>query len=205
MGGKWVVFEGVDGAGTTTQCRLLVERLEREFGNSRRVFATAEPTEGPFGSLCRSAMRGRLALDRRSLALAFTADRSHHLYREDGVLARIERDCWVVQDRYLYSTLAYQDGEDREWLDALNALFPRPNLVVFLDTPVEVCLERIARRGQSAEIFEREEALARVSETYRAVIRREAERARFLVLDGAAPACDLHEHAFTAVSEWLGR
>ncbi|NUN95121.1 MAG: dTMP kinase [Candidatus Omnitrophica bacterium] len=203
MGGKWVVFEGVDGAGTTTQCRLLVERLERELENGRRVFATAEPTEGPFGAICRSALRGGLPLDRRSLALAFTADRSHHLYREDGILVRVEQGDWVVQDRYLYSTLAYQDGEDRDWLDALNSLFPRPDLVVFLDTPVEVCLERISRRGKSAEIFEREEALARVSENYKAVIERETSRARWLLLDGAAPALELHERTFDVVSEWL--
>jgi dTMP kinase len=201
MAAKWVVLEGLDGAGTTTQARLLIERLRVDLKAAREVFATAEPTTGPLGELCRSALRGKLPLDPRTLALAFTADRSHHLYGENGLLAHRERGCWIVQDRYLYSTLAYQDGVDREWIRDLNSVFPRPDLVVFLDTPIEVCLERIAARGKSAEMFEKEDSLRRVAESYRWVFESEKGRAPLLVLDGSAPVQELNDRIYNSLME----
>lgn len=203
MAGKWIVFEGLDGAGTTTQADLLVRDLSHRLSDPNRIFSTAEPTRGPFGVLCRSTLRGQLDLDRYTLALAFTADRSHHLYSENGILMHRRCGDWIVQDRYLYSTLAYQDGPDREWLRDLNALFPRPDLVVFLDTPVDVCLDRIDSRGKTAEMFEESALMERIARSYREVLAHEAGGAPVLVLDGAAPPMEIHAKIIERIEGWL--
>ena len=202
MAGKWIVFEGLDGAGTTTQARLLVECLHAIVGKDL-VFATAEPTHGPLGEVCRSALRGVYHLDRKTLALTFNADRSDHLHRDDGILVHRERGHWIVQDRYLYSTLAYQDGVDREWLRSLSLPFPRPDLLVFLETPWQVCLERIGQRGNSTEIYEREEELRRVADNYQSVLQHDLIGEEVLCLPGEAPPEDLHRQVMQRLREWL--
>lgn len=201
MAGKWIVFEGLDGAGTTTQTRLLVERLQSETEAEDLVYQTAEPTQGPFGALCRRALRGEYPMNPETLALAFTADRSDHLHRPDGILPHRVKGCWIVQDRYLYSTLAYQDGVDRRWLCDLNARFPRPDLVVYLDTPIPVCLERIASRGEGLEMFEREDLLRRIAGSYEWVFEYEARRSELLRLDGSEPPEQIAERVFQRVME----
>jgi dTMP kinase len=155
------------------------------------------------GVLCRSALRGQLQLDRHTLALAFTADRSHHLYSGNGIMMHRHRGDWIVQDRYLYSTLAYQDGPDREWLRGLNTLFPRPDLVVFLDTPVDVCLERIDSRGKTAEIFEERASMERIVRSYHEVFEHEAGGAPVLALDGAAPPREIHGKIIERIEGWI--
>jgi len=203
MRGKWIVFEGLDGAGTTTQTNLLADRLVGRLGSRRRVHKTAEPTRGAFGRICRAALRDKLPFDPVSLALGFTADRADHLYRPGGALDRLNRGCWVVMDRYLYSTLAYQDGVNREWLMNINAVFPRPDLTVFLDVPPEICLARLRERGKEAQIFENAENLRRIAESYRWVIRVEKKKSPFLVLDGTLPVEEIGERVFERLKKWL--
>lgn len=202
MTGKWIVFEGLDGAGTTTQTGLLVDYLQRALGEDQ-VFATAEPTHGVLGEVCRNALRGSLHLDPQTLALTFNADRSDHLQREGGILARRRRGHWVVQDRYLYSTLAYQEGVDHEWLRALSAPFSRPDLLVFLETPWRVCLERIGQRGNSRELFEREEELRRVAKNYQSVLKRDLSGESLLCLAGEEKSGVLHQRVIDRICEWL--
>src|SRR5579864_7294663 len=107
--GLFIVLEGLDGAGTTTQLVRLAERLRRA---GERVVATAEPTDGPIGALIRQALRRRLvhrdgrALTDESLALLFAADRVDHVAGEiEPALARGQH---VLCDRYVLSSLAYQ-------------------------------------------------------------------------------------------------
>jgi dTMP kinase len=203
MQGKWIVFEGLDGAGTTTQTRCLVRRLKASLPAGISVFETSEPTRGPIGAVCRSALHSEFTLDPASLALLFTADRSDHLHRPEGVLNRLKRGEWVVMDRYLYSTLAYQDGLDRDWLLALNEKFPRPNLAVFLDTPVEICLERLSGRAGERDLFETQESLRRIAESYRWVLEIEQTRSEFLILDGTDSIDALSKKIWGRVKEWI--
>jgi dTMP kinase len=202
MRGKWIVLEGLDGAGTTTQSQALADFLRATLGEDR-VFQTAEPTGGPFGQICRKALRGELPLEKETLALCFTADRSDHLRKPEGVLTHLERGDWVVMDRYLYSTLAYQDGLCRDWLLSLCSQFPRPDLLVFLETPVEECLARLSSRGKPVELFEKREALESISESYEWVLQAETPRTRLLRLDGTAPVDSLSHQIAEAVREWL--
>ena len=199
--GRFIVFEGIDGAGTTTQARLLARWLERK---GRTVHQTAEPSTGPLGNQLRQAMRRRLvgadgeALDPRAFAALFVADRADHLTGEiEPALARGED---VICDRYVLSSLAYQGLDaDLDWVAALNAPMRAPDLTLFLDVDAEVAAKRRAGRGGKAEIYEVDSFLRRVVTAYRSVI---ALRPRdgVVTLDGSGTVRGVHATCRDAVS-----
>jgi dTMP kinase len=159
---RFVVFEGMDGAGTTTQAELLSATLR---ARDVRVCPTAEPTDGPLGRVLRAHVRGELTLDPATAALTFTADRSDHLERV--VRPALARGEWVVCDRYLLSTLAYQgaEGVDRGWILAASEAFEVPDLTVFLDVPKDDLAERLRSRG-SADRYESSDLSERLRASY---------------------------------------
>ncbi len=186
-----MVLEGLDGSGTTTQMKLLAERLERE---GRPHAATWEPTDGPVGSLIRSILSMQTPAHPRTVALLFAADRNEHLYEPGtGIVERTKRGEIVVCDRYLFSSLAYQSLEsDPDYVLSLNSAFPLPQLLVFLDTPVEVCQERLVRRG-SAELYDGFAFQSRVrSEYLKAIERFRGTGMRIERIAGDRPAGLIH-------------
>jgi dTMP kinase len=182
--GKFIVLEGLDGAGTTTQSRLLGEELAAR----GPVWVTWEPTDRPAGLLIRRILAGELVTDPRALALLFAADRLDHVYGPEGIAAHLRRGENVVCDRYYLSSLAYQTLDAGfSWVHALNSRAMRPDLTLFLEVPVLACLERIgSRQGERKELFEREEALARVRASYYRAMRCLGKRETIQVVDGCA-------------------
>ena len=181
MGGRFIVIEGLDGAGTTTQVDRVVSALA-----ARRIatVATREPTDGPVGRLIRRVLRAEPdAPDVRTLPWLFAADRADHLYGK--VLPTLDSGKWVVSDRYLHSSLAYQSLTlPLERVHALNADFLSPDLTFFLDVPVDVCLTRMDGRSER-EIFEHREQLEQISASYTRVLDfLEAKGQRIVRLDG---------------------
>ena len=188
--GRFIVIEGMDGAGTTTQVALLVERLG---GHGDSVVATREPTEGPIGRVLRAALRAEPGSpDIRTLPWLFAADRADHLQRT--IEPYLERGSWVVSDRYYHSSLAYQSlTMPLDRVMALNADFRVPDLTVYLDVPVDVALDRIKDRSER-EIYEYREKLELVDARYRQVITVLGKRGdRIVVLDGTHPAREVSE------------
>lgn len=174
---KFVVIEGIDGSGTSTQARALARALEER---GERVWSTWEPTDRPIGLLLRDFLGGRLtsagdaARDRRLLAMLFAADRHDHLHRAgEGILDRRARGEQVVCARYLLSSLAYEGegAEERDFVAMLNASFPLPDLTVYLDCPVAVALDRIHSTRSDIDLFENEDKLARVRHNYESLLR----------------------------------
>ncbi len=153
--GLLIAFEGIDGAGKTTQLGLLASTLERQ---GWRVLRTKEPTDGPFGRRLReSARTGRLPAD-EELEL-FLRDRAEHV---DAVIRpALARGDAVLVDRYVWSTAAYQGarGLDPSAILARNAAFPVPDLVVLLDVDPAVGVGRVRARDQRENLFEQLEAL----------------------------------------------
>jgi dTMP kinase len=143
---RFLALEGLDGAGTTTLVGLLADAIR---ARGMRVCATAEPSDGPVGLVCRAHVRWQVTLDPRTAALAFSADRSDHLARI--IRPALDQGEWVVCDRYLLSTLAYQgsQGADREWILSLSSRFDVPDLTVFLDVPAPVQARRLAGRTRA--------------------------------------------------------
>ena len=157
---RFIVLEGLDGAGTTTQLGLLQEAVHRR---GDHCVATGEPTGGPIGRVLREVLRGDLRMEPCTLALLFAADRSEHLHRQpDGILAQLRTGSIVASDRYLFSSLVYQSLEcSPDYVTALNARFPLPRHLFFIDTPPELCQQRLAaRRRQKPAPAQPEHALA---------------------------------------------
>ena len=160
--GPLIAIEGIDGAGTTSHARMLAAWLT---DNGYQVHRTCEPSTGPVGALLRDALRGKVALDRKTLALLFAADRLDHLEREISVQQLAGR--WVITDRYVYSSLAYQSLDvDLAWVAAINAHAPDPDLVVFLRVDPLTAASRIAARGSAREIFDTHDQQARIAARY---------------------------------------
>jgi dTMP kinase len=176
--GLFVVFEGIDGAGTTTQARRLEARVRAD-PRGRRLSLGAEPSMGPVGTLVRHVLRERVVaatpggerrpFDRRALALLFAADRLDHVACE---IAPLVDDGWVViSDRYVLSSLAYQ-GLDApvSWIAQINRFAPPPDVMFFLEVPAETAWGRIRDSRPGREIFETPGTLAVVADAYRAAL-----------------------------------
>jgi dTMP kinase len=158
--GRLIAIEGLDGSGKSTQVQLLSQRL----GMTRSVHVTYEPTDGPIGVLIRMVLEHRVQVSATALAAMFAADRSDHLNQpRTGIVAHLRRDTDVITDRYYLSSFAYQGmSVDWSWIEQMHAYCIQPELICFVDVPVDTCLSRIERgRGGPADLFENREALTR--------------------------------------------
>lgn len=191
--GLFIVLEGPDGAGISTQTALLRDALAVR---GQRAFATKEPTNGPIGAVIRQALSHRLVyppsepVGDEVTALLFAADRLDHL-RAD-ILPRLQAGTHVVCDRYRLSSYAYQGlTAGQEWVRALNSRAIPPDLTLFIDVPPEVSQQRIASRGGYVELYEAEERLRPIYSNYLSLIeelRREGEKIVTIVGTGAIEA-----------------
>ena len=153
----FIAFEGLDGSGSSTQAKLLTERLER---SGCPALLTKEPTgTNPVGKLIREALQHRFEVSPEGLQLLFCADRAEHL-RVD-ILPALQEGKTVITDRYLFSTIAFGSYgvNDIEWLKQLNRLFPLPDLTFLFKLDPETCIQRIQGRGTEFELFEKAEKL----------------------------------------------
>ena len=160
----FVALEGLDGAGTSTQLGLLDRRAKRE---GVPLYATYEPTDGPIGREIRRVLRGEEQMQAETLAFLYAADRNEHLFDpENGILHRAPKQ-WVVSDRYLFSSLAYQSLDwpfEQVW--ALNEEFPLPEHLLFIDVPPEECGKRLDTRATEREIYEERDLQEEIRNTY---------------------------------------
>jgi dTMP kinase len=185
--GLFIVLEGPDGAGISTQTALLRERLA---ALGVKAYATKEPTNGPIGSVVRQALSHRLVyppakpMGDEVMALLYAADRLDHLQAD--ILPRLEKGITVVCDRYRLSSYAYQGlTAGQEWVRALNSKSIAPSLTVFIDVPPEVSQKRITHRGGYVELYETDERLRPIYANYLSLIaelRKAGERIE--VVDG---------------------
>jgi dTMP kinase len=200
--GRLIVLEGLDGAGTTTQARLLGERLAAA---GRRVHVTAEPSRGPVGALVRQVLArrvvgGRGGFDPAALALLFAADRLDHHAVE--IAPKLADGVDVVTDRYTLSSLAYQGLATGEpaWVAAVNARAPAADVTFFLRARPEVALRRRRAASLDREIFELSSFQRRVARSYeRAIERLRAAGQRVVEVDGEAPVAAVARALWAAV------
>jgi dTMP kinase len=188
--GKFLVLEGIDGSGTTTQLDRAVAFVE-SLGHS--AVATREPSTGPIGRLLREALLGRLGMpdgtriDGRSMALLFAADRIDHLQRE--IEPQLAAGTSVISDRYLLSSLAYQAEEaERAWVLGLAHGILRPDLTLLLDLPIDVAAKRREAAGRPIERYDADSYLAKVAANYRALASQDPS---VIILNGAATKDDV--------------
>ena len=195
---SFICFEGLDGSGKSTQAHLLACELEKR-GNS--VFLTAEPTDGAIGRLIRQVLRHEVRTTDQALALLYAADRNHHLYNdEDGIIRNINDGRIVISDRYFYSSVAYQGNTvDGQYVRMINT-YPHPEYVIYIDTPVDVCMSRIDRRGEKKELFDRTEFLRKVKASFDSIFSSLPSAVRFLHVDGRTSIEEQKEKIISFVS-----
>ena len=202
MRGRFIVFEGIDGAGKTTQIRLLAERLRAE---GRQVAITAEPTTSTTGKMLREALSGRDPRTASEMAALFVLDRINHNVGEGGIEQLLAEGVDVICDRYYYSSLAYQGSQtDFEWVKAMNLNCPdirRPDICIFLDLEPGESLKRIRsnRTSDEIEIYETEEILGAVRDKFLAVLDTIGDKVA--VIDAAYPIDEVAERVYTALSK----
>lgn len=182
--GRFIVIEGIDGAGKTTQIELLANRL-REQG--RVVHVTAEPTASVSGGLLRDALGGIANRTACEMAALFVLDRIFHNVNPNGINAMLEKGIDVICDRYYYSSLAYQGSEtDFEWVKSMNLDCPEirtPDLCIFLDLSPEESLKRISKGRTSTELYERLDTLVSVKNRFFEVFELLRDRDNIKVID----------------------
>ncbi len=161
--GKFIVFEGTDGSGKSTQMKLLAKHLSEAGVN---VYCTREPTDSQFGTLLRACMTGKVETDERAIALLFAADRIDHIQNPvTGMLKKLDEGVTVLCDRFYFSSFAYNGNfVSPDWVIELNRPameLLRPDLVIFLDLDPEEGMRRIAHRGDKEryETLERQRSI----------------------------------------------
>ena len=166
--GKFIVFDGIDGAGKTTQLDMLARRMTDD-GES--VYITAEPTGGDIGRLLRSALSGAEKRSECEMAVMFVLDRIAH---NAEIEEKINDGVCVLCDRYYHSTLAYQGKTtDYAWVRSMNIDCPeirKPDACIYLDLTPEQSLKRISRGRSNVEIYENLEKLTEVRDSFHSVI-----------------------------------
>jgi dTMP kinase len=213
--GLFLVLEGIDGAGTTTQTARLASRLT---ALGHPTHTTREPTSGPIGSVIRQALTHRLVVPSafgprapswQTMALLFAADRLDHLAAE--ILPSVRDGVTVISDRYDLSSLTYQaasadqGSEDAvAWIRQLNAQARRPDLTIVVHVPASVASERRRARGGRVELYEDDELQTKLAEAYR-----DAERFvpgdRVVHVDGARAIDAVTDEILAHVTALLGK
>lgn len=162
---NFIVLEGLDGAGTTTQSRLLGDYFKAK---DIPYHTTFEPTNQGIGAYIRSILQKKGKLRPETLAYLFAADRNEHIHNEEyGILAPLEAGEMVICDRYLFSSLAYQSEDcGFDFVRMLNDSFILPKNVYFVDTPLKECQRRITKRNEEKELFEEERFQEKVYNWY---------------------------------------
>lgn len=164
----FIVIEGLDGSGSSTQCELVAKFLRIQ---GKQVFVTKEPTNNVIGGLIRGSLTGVVPFPADCLQLLFSADRSHHLQRE--IIPILENKNVLICDRYLWSTIAFGSLElDKNWLLSLNKYFLLPDLTIFLKVSPESCIDRAKKNRFNLELFEEKEKMKKVWLTYEWLIKK---------------------------------
>lgn len=173
MRNLFIVFEGIDGSGTSTQAELLKKYF---LSQGKSALTSPEPSNSPIGKLIREILKNQIITIKDShkfdeqMAYLFAADRYCHLYNDlDGVIKLLQENI-VISTRYYFSSLAYHchSPEDFEWVGSLNKKFPNPDLVIYINVPIEVSLKRLDNR-EYREIYEEKDKLIIVKNNYETI------------------------------------
>lgn len=211
MQGRFIALEGGEGAGKSTQARLLAEAL-RERG--REVVTTREPGGTPGAEAVRALLLDGVDGDDgeswnpRAEALLFAAARSDHVHRL--ILPALARGAWVICDRYLDSSRAYQGGgsglsdADIRVLHQIGSEGLLPDLTLLVEVSPEIAVERLAMRDVDGtdRIGGRDSSYhARVANAFAAFA--QAEPNRFVRIDGNGDPVATHRLVFAAIEPLL--
>lgn len=211
--GLFIAIEGIDGAGTTTQAKLLFEALRAQ---GLPVHQTREPSDGPIGVMIRQVLTGRIVVpglhgsrapDWATMALLFAADRLDHMEAE--IAPNLIDGVTVITDRYDFSSVAYQSitggggDETVRWVREINKQARRPDLTIVVDVSADEANRRRIERARAPELYEDDELQTKLADFYRNI---DAffPNDRIVHVDGGLPVTEVAAHILRAVRELRG-
>jgi dTMP kinase len=172
--GVFIVIEGLDGSGKTTQSKILANKLSEK----HKVLCTAEPSHGKVGTFIRNdCLYEEKRLPTEVEALLFAADRIEHLQTE--LAPALSEGKIVICDRYIYSSLAYQGsaGLSLDWIKTINARALEPDFALYIDVSPERVLERLQRKKSVMETLETQKKVREIYLKY-------VEKGELIRIDG---------------------
>jgi dTMP kinase len=214
VSGRFIVVEGIDGAGSTT---IVDELVKQQRAARRAVHRTCQPSTGPIGALIRQVLGGRVVVPSEfgprspgwaTMALLFASDRLDHLEAE--VLPLLRDGVSVICDRYDLSSLAYQSATSSadnaeetarvvQWIRELNRHARRPDLTIILDVDAERAAQRRRQRGGGRDLYEDPELQTRLAAEY-ARAEHLLPHDRLVHLDANRPVADVLADAVEAIA-----
>ena len=207
----FIVFEGIDSSGKTTQAELLKNHF---ISIEQQAVISPEPSNGIIGNLIRQALKKRIVFSSKpdlfdeQMAYLFAADRHDHLYNDvDGVFKLIKDNYHVISTRYYFSSLAYncegatpesnsgailarETPTKFEFIKKLNDRFPNPDLTIYIDIPIEVSLSRLQERSLK-EVYETKSKLTKVRQQYQQIFADYDGKA--ITIDGTQTVGQIHQ------------
>lgn len=199
----FIVLEGIDKSGKTTQAEFLKDYLI-EHGNLAIV--SSEPTNSSIGKLIRQGMQNQFFSIKdktrfdEQMAYLFAADRHHHLYNDvDGVFKLIKQDNYtVISTRYYFSSLAYNSSTEFDFVYQLNQKFPNPDLVIYIDVSLDVALSRL-KNFTFQEVYETKGKLDKVRKNYQAIFSN--YKGNILKINGENSVDDIHKDIINSLTK----
>lgn len=191
--GAFIVIEGLDGSGKTTQAKLLTAKLSQNY----RALYTAEPSQGKIGTFVRqSCLYEKKRLSPDVEALLFAADRVEHV--ENEIKPALREGRLVICDRYVYSSLAYQGsaGLNIDWIKEVNKYALKPDFSVFVDVTPETVLQRLHRKKSVMETLE-------IQKKVRDIYLQFAARGDLFIIKGDRPVEEVSEDLTETVLKFL--
>jgi len=193
--GFLIALEGIDGAGKTTQAKLLVKWLK---SNGVEAVYTSEPTESEIGQIIKRHLRNiRRRYSEEAIALLFTADRLYHI--EKVITPALNKGKVVVTDRYVHSSIAYQTVTTgrRKWIEQINSIAPQPDLSILIDLPVNQAIKRIKTRRK--HLYEKHRFLTKVRREYLRLVK----NGQMTLVDGRGDRLTVNKRIVDRVYEKL--
>jgi len=204
--GLFIAIEGIDGAGKTTQARL----VSKELTKNNNVHLTKNPTDGLIGKFIREVLAGKVNIPPASFQYLFSADRQ---VQQVEVLKDLKDGKIIITDRYFWSAIVYGivDREDLDFDQVGNLLlvsqgilsmyhqFLIPDITIFLDIPMKIALDRLNDKKIEKEIYENEEKLKKIEKGYKWLINK--FKNEFTIIDGTKSEKEITQEIIKIINE----
>ena len=201
----FIVIEGVDGSGKSTQIELLKFRFKEL---NLKVMDTREPSDGPVGMLIRNIMMNRMQADQSTLAALFLADRLDHINNPvNGMRNRLNNGFHIICSRYYFSSYAFQNEYvPIEWVVHCNSLcksYLKPDMIIYLNVDPSTCIKRLNRGRVEIEMYENIEKINKAHEGFLEAFERYGQDENIRIIDGNKDVVQISEDIWQVVEKQL--